>query len=416
MSERTRMASASEKRMKWWHEARYGMFIHYGLYSQLARGEWVMLDERIPVAEYEKLAPGFRPRKGAAAEWAALAKKAGMKYIVLTAKHHEGFCLWDTKQTDYKATNYGAKRDLVREYVKACRKQGLKVGLYYSLMDWHHPDGERCAKNEAARKRFVEFTHGCVRELMSNYGKIDVLWYDMPFPLATPELWESERLNGMVRELQPGIIINNRSRTDEDFGTPEQHITPEKEGRAWESCMTLTGGVWGWRADPAEDWASPRAVIKMLQQVTAGGGNILLNIGPKPDGSVPRIAEDCLVKVGRWLRENGEAVYGRVDRVTADKFPVGLNFGKWTLKGKVAYFWCTHWQGKRLVIVQLQNRIKGVRLLASGKRVRVKQEPGKIVFEGLSAKSPDKIAQMTVFRMELEGEPRRERTGRYGGV
>ena len=171
------------RRMKWWHEAKFGMFIHWGLYSVLGRHEWVMEQEGIPVAEYEPLAKKFVPKPMPMREWAKLAKRAGMKYMVMTTKHHEGFCLFDTATTAYCAPRSAAGRDLVREYVDAARAEGLRVGFYYSLMDWHHPDGARCAKDEAARRRFVEYVHTHVRELMTNYGKIDILWYDVAWPL-----------------------------------------------------------------------------------------------------------------------------------------------------------------------------------------------------------------------------------------
>jgi alpha-L-fucosidase len=198
------------RRMRWWHEAKFGMFVHFGLYSQHARHEWAMEDEAIPIGEYTPLAQMFDPAPGFARGWAKLAKATGMKYMVMTTKHHEGFCNFDTKLTDYCATKAGPKRDLVREYVEAARAEGLRVGFYYSLMDWHHPDGARCATDEAARKRFVEYTHGLIRELLTNYGKIDVLWYDVSWPLDAAG-WESERMNRMVFELQPDIIVNNRN-------------------------------------------------------------------------------------------------------------------------------------------------------------------------------------------------------------
>ena len=172
------------RRLAWWREAKFGMFIHWGLYSVIGHQEWVMESEGIPIPQYEILAKHFTPKPGAAREWARLAKRAGQKYMVLTTKHHEGFCLWDTKLTDYCATKQGPQRDLVREFVEAARAEGLRVGFYYSLMDWHHPDGIRCETDEAARRRFVAYTHGLIRELMTNYGKIDILWYDVDKPLT----------------------------------------------------------------------------------------------------------------------------------------------------------------------------------------------------------------------------------------
>ena len=212
-----------EKRIQWWHEAKFGMFIHWGLYSVLGQHEWAMEVEGIPVAEYEQLAKHFKPKPNAARDWAKLAKQAGQKYMVMTTKHHEGFCNFDTKLTDYCAPKQGPGRDLVKEYVEAARAEGLRVGFYYSLMDWHHPDGARCATDEAARRRFVDYTHGLIRELMTNYGKIDVLWYDVDWPLDAAG-WESEKMNEMVFELQPDIIVNNRNGLPGDFSTPEQAI------------------------------------------------------------------------------------------------------------------------------------------------------------------------------------------------
>ena len=398
------------RRMKWWREARYGMFIHYGLYSQLGRGEWVMCWDCIPRPKYEKLARTFNPRPDAVRRWAALAKKSGMKYVVLTTKHHDGFCLWDSKVTDYNSVNSKAGRDLVAEYVKACRQAGLKVGFYYSLLDWHHPDCARAANNEPARKRFVRYTYDLVQELMTHYGKVDVLWYDGPCPLTTAEQWQSRKLNAMVRELQPDIIINNRSRLDEDFGTPEQSIIAAQAGRAWEACMTFTG-AWGWYPAPAEDWMSVRELLQRLRQVANGKGNLLQNIGPKADGSVPKIAEDCLIKGGKWLRENGEAVYGATDPVK--KLPKWLMNGRWTLKGKAAYFWCPVWLGTELVIGGLNAKVKKVTMLGTGKAVRFKQAKERLILSGLPAKCPDRVTQLAIFKIELATRPRQERTTGY---
>jgi len=177
------IAANREQRMQWWHAAKFGMFIHWGLYSARARHEWAMENEAIPIEEYTALTKQFKPKPNAPRDFARLAKAAGQKYMVMTTKHHEGFCLWDTKFTNYNAAKQGPGRDLVREYVEAARAEGLRVGFYYSLMDWHHPDGANCATDEAARRRFVDYTHGLIRELLTNYGKIDVLWYDVAWPL-----------------------------------------------------------------------------------------------------------------------------------------------------------------------------------------------------------------------------------------
>jgi alpha-L-fucosidase len=394
------------RRMKWWHEARFGMFIHWGLYSQLGRHEWVMNRERIPVAEYEQLAGTWKVKPRPAREWARLARDAGMKYMVMTTKHHEGFCLWDTQMTDYNAARRGPGRDLVREYVEACREFGLKIGFYYSLMDWHHPDGARCARDEAARRRFVDFTHGCVRELASNYGKIDIMWYDVSWPLPSPEAWESAAMNQMVRRLQPHIIINNRSQLPEDFGTPEEHIRAEDAGRAWEACMTFNGS-WGYMPyAPAEDWHSTRKVIDMLRQVASGGGNLLLNIGPAPDGSVPPEAAERLQPVGKWLARYGEAVYGQVDRT--DGCFEWSPLGQWTRKGRTGYFWCNRWPGKEITLGGFSTRLKKAEFLHDGRPIEFEQQGQQLKLRGLPAKTPDKIAQTAVIKMEFASTPKQE--------
>jgi len=376
------------------------MFVHWGLYSLLGRHEWVMNRERIPVREYQKLAERFRPKPRPAREWAKLARDAGMKYMVMTTKHHEGFCLWATGQTGYNAFRHTG-RDLVAEYVEACREFGLRVGFYYSLMDWHHPDGARCAKDENARRRFLDFTQGCVRELMGNYGKIDILWYDVRWPLYDPARLESRKMNAMVRELQPDILINNRSGLDEDFGTPEEHVTAAEEGRAWEACMTFNGS-WGYMPyAPEEDWRSARQVVDMLRTAAAGCGNLLLNIGPKPDGSVPEEAVPRLRAVGKWLAVNGEAVYGKGAAGRFESMP----FGQWTLKGKAAYFWVSRWVGEELAIGGVRGRLVSASMLGDGRRLRFRQEKDRLILRGLPKRCPDRSAGVAVVKMEFASRP-----------
>ncbi len=401
------VVAARGQRMEWWNKARFGMFVHWGLYSIIGRHEWVMNRERIPKREYVNLAGRFKPKPRPMREWARLAKAAGMKYMVLTTKHHEGYCLWDTGQTRYNAVQTGPGRDLVREYVEACREEGLKIGFYYSLMDWHHPDGARCARDAKARRRFLDFTQGCVRELMTNYGKIDILWYDVPWPLATPELWESAKMNRMARKLQPHILINNRSILPEDFGTPEETVQPEPPGKArgWEACMTYNGS-WGYMPS-AIDWRPNREVIELLNKCAAFNGNLLLNIGPKPDGSVPSEAVERLKAIGKWTDRHGDALYGkmiRVDSTDAEWMPTSSRPG-WSLKGKNAYYWCDKWPGNgELVIGGLRTRVKRITNLSTRKPVRFTQSGQRLVMTGLPRKCPDKVAGVTVFKLSLAGK------------
>ncbi|MFP4382451.1 MAG: alpha-L-fucosidase [Spirochaetia bacterium] len=403
------IARTRDKRMKWWREARYGMFVHYGLYSQLARHEWTMALESIPVEEYEKLADTFSPEPGSPAKWAALAKRAGMKYMVMTTKHHEGFCLWDSKLTDYNAAFKGPKRDIVAEYVDACRKEGLKIGFYYSLMDWHHPDSWRCAFDPEARKRFLDYTQGLVRELMSNYGKIDILWYDVSRPMQHHEGWNSLSINQMVRELQPDIIINNRSKLPEDFGTPEEHITAMD--RDWEACMTFNGLSWGYvDSEQAAPYSyNAQGILRMLQRVTSGGGNLLLNIGPAPGGDVPREAVQPLETVGRWLEVHGDVIYGEVSPIAGK--PTGV--GMLTAKGNTAYLWAWIWPEGDFSLGGFQTKLRKVTHKATGKEIGFSQEPHRIKLQGLGPQMRDKIAGVTVLELEFETSPEAVRCSAY---
>ena len=382
--------------MQWWHEARFGMFIHWGLYSVIGRHEWVMENEGIPVEEYEKLAREFKPKPYPARAWAKLAKAAGQKYMVMTTKHHEGFCHFETKHTNYCAPKQGPGRDLVKEFVEAARAEGLHVGFYHSLMDWHHPDGARCAKDEEARKRFVEYIHGEIRELMTQYGKIDVLWYDVAWPLDAAG-WESERMNKMVFELQPDIIVNNRNLLPGDFSTPEQEIVADKSGHSWESCMTLNDS-WGFhRADDA--WKSPKQVIRNLIECSSQGGNYLLNIGPHADGSIPEESVKIFEEVGQWMQRNGGAIYA------SDVCEVNnSNYASFTRKGNTLFMHVYFWPGETVTLGGLLNQVKSVKLHASGSAVKFEQDRFRVRFVGLRATAPDH--PVTTLEIECDGVPK----------
>ena len=384
-----------QRRMQWWHDAKFGMFIHFGLYAAHGRHEWAMETEAIPVADYQKFTAGFNPAPGTPRKWAQLAKAAGMKYMVLTSKHHEGFCNWDTKLTNYNAVNYGPKRDILKEYVEAARAEGLRVGFYYSLMDWHHPDGARCQDDPAARRRFVDYTHGLIRELLTNYGKIDVLWYDVSWPLDA-EGWESEKMNQMVFGLQPDIIVNNRNRLAGDFSTPEQTIRAETGGRAWESCMTLNDS-WGYqRAD--DNWKIPRTVIRNLITCARDGGNYLLNIGPEPDGSIPPESVRILSEVGQWMKTGGQAIHGADPcRVTRS------NYGNFTRHGNRLYMHVHFWPGSDVSISGLRQKVTSATILKTGQRVTVSQDGFRTLLTGLPAKAPDN--PVTTLVLECDDVP-----------
>jgi alpha-L-fucosidase len=404
-----KQAASRDQRMKWWHEAKFGMFIHWGLYSIIGQHEWAKEVEGVPIPQYEILAKHFHPKPNAARDWARLAKRAGQKYMVMTTKHHEGFCQWDSKLTDYNAMKQGPGRDLVREYVDAARAEGLRVGFYYSLMDWHHPDGATCKTDEAARRRFVDYTHGLIRELLTNYGKIDVLWYDVDWPL-TPAQWESERMNEMVFDLQPEIIVNNRNGLPGDFSTPEQHIQASEVGRAWETCMTLNDS-WGFnRGDDA--WKTPKQVADNLATCARGGGNYLLNIGPEPDGSIPPETLSTLEAVGKWLDNNGKSIYG-TDRCKGG----GNTSANYTRSGNTLYIHQHYWPGHTpaaewlsfyqpevvVAIGGLKAKALSAKLLKTGQKVEFTQDEFTLRLTGMPLAAPDNPA--TVIEVECDAEP-----------
>ncbi len=297
----------------------------------------------------------------------------------------------------------------MREYVEAARAEGLRVGFYYSLMDWHHPDGAICKTDEAARRRFVDYTHGLIRELLTNYGKIDVLWYDVSWPLNA-EQWESERMNEMVFELQPDIIVNNRNGLEGDFATPEQRIQASEVGRAWESCMTLNDS-WGFnRAD--DQWKTPKTIVDNLITCARGGGNYLLNIGPEPDGSVPPASIEVLDAVGKWMDTNGKTIYGS-ERGTLDA-DASCNYSR---KGNTLYVHVYYWPGHTpaaewldfykpemvVAIGGLKPKVLSARVLKTGKKVEFTQDEFSFRLTGLPMIAPDQPA--TVIEVECDGEP-----------
>ncbi len=400
-----RMAQTRDARMDWWRKARFGMFVHFGLYSLLGRNEWVQVQENIPVDEYALLADRFNPKPGAPREWAKLAKAAGMKYMVMTTRHHEGFSLWDSKANPFNSVNYGPHRDIVREFVDACREFDLKIGFYTSLMDWHHPDGWKCAFDSAARKRFTDYIEALNTELLTQYGKIDILWYDVSRPMESWEGWDSLERNQRLRELQPDIIINNRSKLDEDFGTPEGHITALD--RDWEACMTFNDISWGY---VDEKQALPHAytaqrILKMINKCAFGGGNLLLNIGPKPDGSVPADAVEPLTEVGRWLERNGACAYGSLKPITGRNMGNGVSGSSRSADGKTIYLWNWIWPSEGTMgIGGYATAPRRIYLLKDGSEVKFEHRGQRIILKDLSLTPPDPTG-VTVLAMEFDEEP-----------
>lgn len=324
------------ERLAWWTHDRFGMFIHWGLYALPARHEWVRNRERIPNEDYEKYFEQFNPDLYDPNEWARMAKAAGMKYAVITTKHHEGFTLFDSKFTDYKAINTPYGKDLLKEWVDAFRAQGIKIGFYYSLIDWHHPhftidrihplrqdsDKEYAKLNKGRDMgKYREYLHNQVREILTKYGKVDILWLDFSYPGKhgkDREDWGSVELLKMVRGLQPGIIVNNRADLEGvngggDFVTPEQFKVPKwptinDKKVFWETCQTFSGS-WGYHRDE-NTWKNIKQLLVLLIETVSKGGNLLLNVGPTARGVFDQRAQNSLNNMGDWMKFNSRSIYG----------------------------------------------------------------------------------------------------------
>ena len=392
--------SAYEARVQWFREARFGMFIHWGLYSIPARGEWVRSDEQMPESEYMPYFDEFNPRDYNPRAWAKAAKEAGMQYVVLTAKHHDGFCLFDSQYTDFKSTNTKLGRDIVRDFVEAVRAEGLRVGLYFTLIDWHHPDyphyGDRyhpmrnhpeCSNENRDFNRYLEYMFNQAREICSNYGKLDLLWFDFSYDHMRGETWKATEFMEMVRSLQPNVIIDNRLEVSGegfgslhdcrptpyhgDFVTPEKFIPPQGildvEGNPmlWEVCATMNNN-WGFNGtDPFYKPAS--MLIKKLVECVSKGGNMILNVGPDAQGNIPPQSQAILRDIGRWMHDNAESIYG----CGRSELP-RPEFGRITQKDKTLYFHMyENTMGPAPLLGLRAEDVAGIRLLSTGHEIPV---------------------------------------------
>jgi alpha-L-fucosidase len=433
--------NSNDQRMEWWREARLGMFIHWGVYAVPAGtyngqkidriGEWIMNRGKIPVKEYQAFAKDFNPVKYDAEAWVLMAKNAGMKYIVITAKHHDGFALFNSKASKWNivdATPYG--KDLIKPLAEACRKHGIKLGLYYShAQDWNNPGGsaarkvttEGWANPDSAKidaytaansghwdplqttKTMAQYIDEVavpqVREILTNYGDVAVLWWDTPTGM-TDEF--AEKLNAVLK-LQPNIITNDRLKRPNypgDFKTPEQRIPnlSELDGKDWETCMTMNE-TWGYKSY-ANNWKSLKTLIQNTVDIASKGGNYLLNVGPKADGAIPQESIDLLKGVGVWMKVNGESIYG------TKASPFGLfTWGRCTKKeskgNTTLYFSVFEWpKDGKLSIPGLKNQIVSAKLLANGTALKTEKKD-----DGLLISVPEKAADAnaTVIKIEVKG-------------
>ncbi len=410
----------------WFVHDRFGMFIHWGTYALAARHEWVKNREQIPDEVYQKYFEHFDPDLYDPADWARKAREAGMKYVVITTKHHEGFCLWDSRYTDYKATNTPYGKDLIRPFVEAFRAEGLKVGFYYSLIDWHHPefpiDGLHPMRNhpDALKmnetrdiRKYAEYMRNQVRELLTQYGKISIIWFDFSYPNHEyrgmkgkgREDWESEKLLALVRELQPGIIVDNRldlPPEQADIHTPEQFqprewVTVNGKPVVWETCQTFSGS-WGYYRDEYT-WKSPEQLIRMLINSVSCGGNLLMNVGPTARGIFDERADAALRVYADWMRLHSRSIYG----CTQSEFepPPDCRF---TQNGKRLYLHIFAWPFRHIHLDGLKDRVEYAQLLNDASEIRMTAPPHGQVGMGsdtLTLELPVRKPNVTVPVIEL---------------
>jgi alpha-L-fucosidase len=391
--------------MAWFENARFGMFIHWGIYSVPAGAwkgktnyaEWFQLQTHMPAAEYALFAKQFNPTKFDAQAWVRTAKQAGMKYIVITAKHHDGFCMYDSTLTDYDVVDATPwHHDPMKDLAKACHDQGMVLCFYYSVPDWHNPDFPAKYSQRATTthpgfhgqpsehpdvEKYVEYVKGQIRELLTNYGPIGIIWFDGGGSFghdneARVRVMHAQELIDEIHRLQPNCLVNNRLGLPGDYGTPEQKIPGEKSDRPWETCMTLNKH-WGYNAAD-DNWKSPKTVVRNLVDIASKGGNYLLNVGPKSDGTFPAPAIEILQQVGDWMKINGDSIYGTT-MSPLDQPPV---WGRITQKGKTIYLHVFDWphpqagtRGK-LAVPDLPGKVKSAYLLADASKKPLEWTPG----------------------------------------
>nr|WP_294901205.1 alpha-L-fucosidase [uncultured Pedobacter sp.] len=408
------------KDMQWFRNAKFGMFIHWGLYSIIGQGEWVMFNKRIDVDKYAELSKQFNASKFDANTWATIAEQAGMKYMVMVSKHHDGFALWDSKSStnNFDSMHSAAHRDFVGEYVKACRAKGLKVGIYYSPLDWRFPGFFFPQMYRASAEAMKKQTYGQIKELMSNYGKIDILWYDggedkwlghggLEFGGSQPSWhvrpkdkpytgsfsWDPLRLNSIVRELQPKIVINPRSGWKGDFDTRETSDGGMQTDRPWERCYTITKGGWGWK--PNAKVYPLDSLLTKLVKVVCMDGNFLLNVGPNADGVIEPAQVTRLQEIGKWLKTYGESIYN----TRGGPFEYS-DWGGSTQKDNIIYIHVTKWpENNNLKIPYSGKKIVAATILASSQKVTFKQNNDSFIVS--TSQKPSKSVD-TIIKLQLD--------------
>ncbi len=382
-----------------WREARFGMFIHWGPVS-LTNQEisWSRGSKSLPVEKYDALYQQFDPEKFNADAWVAVAKAAGMKYIVLTCKHHDGFCLWDTKQTDYNIMHTPFKRDVVKELSAACKNQGVAFGCYYSTCDWRNPDfpltspGGKTVREKSDLDRYTAYLKAQVTELLQNYGPLFTLWFDVP------ERFDRNRGQGvinMARTIQPDIVIDDRTGAPGDYSTPEQKLGSFNLTRPWESCMTVSAhNQWAWGGD--KDGVKPlEKILFMLINCAGGDGNMLLNVGPRPTGEIDAEQAARLKEVGDWLAKNGESIYG----TRGGPYTPTPDYAA-TRAGHTIYLHILKWNGDTAVLPPLPVEIISSSLLVGKGKATVTSTPDKLTIQ---VDPKDQQSVDTIIKLQVKG-------------
>lgn len=409
------------EQIRWFNQSRFGMFVHWGCSAVLGRGEQILSRDVMPLDEFRQLADDFTPREDWAERLAEEAVSAGMKYVVLTTRHHDGYALFESEHDDFNAAQTGPRRDLVADYVEALRDAGLGVGFYYSLMNWRWRGYWDAAQYPGEAAAMVDQSHAQIEELMTNYGEVDILWFDGGAPAGqrTPgqwagtamvedkaEFWRADEISEMVRELQPKALLNNRSGLDGDFGTPEQRV--EALDRPWETCMTLNYAPgWGHLRHSLAD-KTPGQVLYHLVDSVRLGGNFLLNVGPRPDGLIDERELSVLRPIGEWMHLHGEAIYGTEPESI---YPTGghpqgpmFHYGMWTCRGATGYFTMFYYPEDHLIVSKVGPGIVSAELMTTGQELEVEPIPNsRYRISGLPKDPPGPIAP--VLKVQFEGPP-----------
>jgi alpha-L-fucosidase len=405
-----------DQRTRWFQDAKFGMFIHWGPYSVIGRHEWARQFYQIPQAEYDQYAKAFNPVKFNAAEWVDIAQNAGAKYMVITSKHHDGFSIYRSQVSDYDMEITPYAGDPLKDLARAAERRGMRFGFYHSIMDWHHPDyipkrsWEKPNQKEGGNiDKYLDFMKGQLRELLTNYGPISTIWFDGEWEHSTQEM-HSDEIYDFIRSIQPNTLINDRLYKRQpgnkaDYGTPEQFVPatgmkdPSGKPVLWESCVTINTDGWGYNKYET-DFKTSRDLIRMLIEVVSKGGNLLLNVGPKPDGTIQEEFVTRLAAMGEWMKVNGDSIYG----TTASPFARLPFFGRATAKGNAVYLHVFQWpKDGKLRVPGLKNLVHSTKLLADPlAKIEYKREGDDIVLS-VPPVAPHEAA--SVIELQLDGAP-----------